>query len=163
MWDADNFYIGVAVTDNVHVQSGETRGYNLFKGDDVEFWLDTDLGGDFTRNEGNADDFQLGLSPGDFGSLGPEAFFWRPNQSDVRNKLVEIKSQRRADGQGYTLEARVPWSAFGDFRPQPGTPIGFAASVGDNDKQGEQVQEVLLSTVKGLEWNKPFTLGNLFF
>jgi serine/threonine protein kinase len=162
-WDAESFYIGAIVTDDIHVQSTATRGYDLFKGDDIEIWFDTDLGGDFTRNEGNADDFQLQLSAGDFASLGPEAVFWRPDKSDARNKLVDVKAQRRPDGKGYTLEARMLWTAFGTFRPQPGTPIGFAASVGDNDQRGQQVQEVLLSTVKALEWNKPFTFGNLFF
>ena len=162
-WDVDNFYIGAVITDNLHIQSAKTRGYNLFYGDDIEIWFDTNLESDFTRNEGNADDFQLGLSPGDFASLGPEAVFWRPDKSDARNKSVNVKAQRRPDETGYTLEARLPWTAFGEFRPQPGTPIGFAASVGDNDRAGEQVQEVMRSTVKGLIWNKPFTFGNLFF
>lgn len=162
-WDTDNFYIGAVVTDNLHVQSATTRGYNLYYGDDIEIWFDTNLEGDFTRNEGNADDFQLGLSPGDFASLGPEAVFWRPDKSDPRNKLVDVKAQQSLDKKGYTLEARLPWTVFGEFRPQPGTPIGFAASVGDNDRPGEQVQEVMRSTVKGLLWNRPFTFGNLFF
>ena len=47
-----------------------------------------------------------------------------------------------------------------DFHPKP---IGFAASVSDNDKPGQFDQELLLSTVKDLQWNKPATLGNLFF
>ena len=83
-WDADNFYIGTVVTDDTHVQLPTTRAYDLYKGDDLEIWFDTNLPGDFTTSAGNSDDFQLGLSPGDFKELGPEAVFWNPNRSSAR-------------------------------------------------------------------------------
>jgi serine/threonine-protein kinase len=162
-WDDNNFYVAAVITDDVHVQFARTRGYDLYKGDDVELWFDTDLAGDFASREGNADDFQLGMSPGDFGALGPEAVFWRPNRVDARNKMVDVAARRRANNNGYTLEARVPWAAFGEFRPQPGQAIGFAASAGDNDRVGEAVQEVMISTTPNLVWNRPATFGNLFF
>jgi hypothetical protein len=162
-WDAGNFYIGTVVTDDVHVQLPTTRGYQLYKGDDIEIWFDFDLPGDFAVRQGNADDFQLGLSPGDFGANGPEAVFWNPDRLDDRNKLVRVAAQRRPTGNGYTLEASVPWAAFGDFRPQPGQAIGFAASAGDNDRQGEAVQELMISTAPTLQYKQPLTFGNLFF
>jgi hypothetical protein len=162
-WDASNFYVAATITDDVHVQFARTRGYDLYKGDDIEIWFDTDLAGDFASRQGNADDFQLGLSPGDFGALGPEAVFWKPDRVDARNKMVRVAAQRRPDGRGYTLESAVPWAAFGDFRPRPGQAIGFAASAGDNDQTGVPVQEVMVSTSPNLKWNVPTTFGNLFF
>ena len=113
--------------------------------------------------DGNADDYQLGLSPGNFANLTPEAVFWNPDKSDARNKSVKVASLRRPTQNGYTLEAAVPWSAFGTFRPTPGGAIGFAASAGDNDQQGKPVQEIMTSTAPTLRYKEPLTFGNLFF
>ncbi len=162
-WDDNAFYIATIVTDNVHVQFARTRGYNLFKGDDIEIWFDTDLPGDFDKAQGDRDDFQLGLSPGNFADLGPEAVFWNPDKVDARNRLVNVAASKRPQGNGYTLEAAVPWTAFGEFRPKPGVAIGFAASAGDNDRQNVPIQETMLSTVPALLYLKPLTFGNLFF
>lgn len=165
-WDDQNFYIGAVVTDDVHVQLPSTRGYQLYKGDDIEVWFDTNLDGDFTVNRGNEDDFQLGLSAGNFSDLGPEAVFWNPTpRSADRNQMVRVAAKPRpGTAGGYTLEAAVPWAAFGDFRPQPGMAIGFVASAGDNDKPtGNPDQELMISTTPNLRYSEPFTFGNLFF
>lgn len=164
-WDDANFYIAAVVTDDVHVQFEGTRGEKLYLGDDLEFWFDTDLAGDFAsaRAESRGDDFQLGLSPGNFAELGPEAFFWNPDKNDERNKSVRVAAQPRQNNNGYTLEAAVPWTAFGEFRPQPGQAIGFAASAGDNDRPGVAIQELMISTTPKLRYREPFTFGNLFF
>jgi serine/threonine protein kinase len=161
-WDAANFYVAADITDDVHVQFAGTRGYNLFKGDDIEIWFDTDLAGDFASREANADDYQLGLSPGDFAGLAPEAVFWNPDRKDTRNRLVTVAA-RPKEGGGYTLEAAVPWEALGGFTPETGTAMGFAVSAGDNDQRNVPIQEIMLTTVPALEYRKPFTFGNLFF
>jgi serine/threonine protein kinase len=162
-WDNDNFYIGATITDNVHIQNIKTRGYDLYYGDDIEVWFDTDLAGDFASREGNADDFQLGLSPGDFAGLAPEAVFWKPDRMDSRNKMVTVAALPRIDAHGYTLEAAVPWAIFGSFRPTPGGAIGFGASAGDSDRTSNPFQEIMVSTTPRLQWNQPLTFGNLFF
>jgi serine/threonine-protein kinase len=162
-WDKDNFYVAATVTDNIHIQNINTRGYDLYYGDDIEIWFDTDLAGDFNSGEGNADDFQLGLSPGDFSGLAPEAVFWKPDRNDSRNKLVTVAALPRAGAHGYTLEAAVPWTVFGTFRPQPGGAIGFVASAGDSDRTVNPFQELMVSTAPTLQWNDPLTFGNLFF
>jgi hypothetical protein len=162
-WDDANFYVASVVTDNLHVQNTTTRGYNLYNGDDIEIWFDTDLQGDFAVREGNGDDFQLGLSPGDFAGLAPEAVFWKPDRNAERNKMVAVGALRRPDNNGYTIEAAVPWAVFGNYRPQPGTAIGFAASAGDSDRESNFIQELMTSTAPTLQWNQPLTFGNLFF
>jgi serine/threonine protein kinase len=161
-WDDANFYVAADIIDDVHVQFAGTRGYNLFKGDDIEIWFDTDLAGDFASREANGDDYQLGLSPGDFGNLAPEAVFWNPDRKDTRNRLVTVAARPR-EGGGYTLEAAVPWEALGGFQPGVGKAMGFAASAGDNDQKGVPIQELMLTTVPALEYRRPFTFGNLFF
>lgn len=162
-WDDANFYVATAITDNVHVQTARTRSYDLYKGDDIELWFDTDLAGDFAVSEANADDYQLGLSPGDFAGLVPEAVFWNPDKSDARNALVRVAAQPRAGNNGYTLEAAVPWQAMGAFRPHSGSAIGFAASAGDNDQRDTPEQELMTSTGPRLQYRQPFTFGNLLF
>src|SRR5262249_36052343 len=72
-YDDSGFYLGTVVTDDVHVENKLTRDFELWKGDDVELWFDTNLAGDFTKDPGDADDFQLGLSPGDFQGFTPQA------------------------------------------------------------------------------------------
>jgi hypothetical protein len=155
--------VAAVVTDNVHVQSTRTRGGDLYKGDDIEIWFDTDLAGDFASREGNADDFQLGLSPGDFEGLAPEAYFWNPDRKPERIRLVTVAARPREGGNGYTLEAAVPWEALGTFRPQPGGAIGFAASAGDNDQPEVAIQELMISTSPRLQYKQPLTFGNLYF
>ncbi|HYP41846.1 MAG TPA: protein kinase [Chloroflexia bacterium] len=168
-WDDTNFYVAAVITDDVHVQFAGTRGYDLFKGDDIEMWFDLDLAGDFdkphdfVKGTNSGDDFQLGLSPGDFGELLPEAVFWDPQRVADRNKLVSVAVRKRLTNNGYTLEAAVPWLAFGNFRPQPGMAIGFVASAGDNDQPGKAIQELMVSTSPNMQWRRPTTFGNLFF
>lgn len=161
-WDDTNFYIGTVVTDDAHVQTDTTRGYSLYHGDDIEIWFDLDLAGDFDAGTGNADDFQLGLSPGDFAAHGPEAVFWNPDRQAERNKLVTVRAQRRPASNGYVIEAAVPWIAFGEFRPQPGTGIGFVASAGDNDNPAGARQELMTSTGNRLQYKQPPTFGMLY-
>ncbi len=162
-WDSENFYVAAVVTDNIHIQTTKTRGYDLYYGDDIEIWFDTDLPGDFASREGNADDFQLGLSPGDFAGLSPEAVFWKPDRSDSRNKMVKVGALPRVGASGYNIEAAMPWAAFGTYRPRAGGAIGFAASAGDSDNPIKPFQELMVSTAPTLQWNAPLTFGNLFF
>ncbi|HEX8229087.1 MAG TPA: protein kinase [Chloroflexia bacterium] len=161
-WDDANFYIGAVVTDDVHVQTANTRSYSLYNGDDIEIWFDLDLAGDFNAAAGNGDDFQLGLSPGDFASHGPEAVFWNPDRDSNRNKLVTVRAQRRPANNGYVIEAMLPWAAFGNFRPQPGMGIGFVASAGDNDNPDPARQELMTSTGNRLQYKQPLTFGMLY-
>lgn len=165
-WDSTNFYVAATITDNVHIQFARTRGYDLYKGDDIEIWFDTDLAGDFATREANGDDYQLGLSPGDFAGLAPEAVFWNPDpRSDERNALVRVSakpSPTNGEG-GYTLEAAVPWTALGGFKPQPGAAMGFAVSAGDNDQREVPIQELMISNGPRLQYRQPLTFSNLFF
>ncbi|MEA2575276.1 MAG: eukaryotic-like serine/threonine-protein kinase [Chloroflexia bacterium] len=161
-WDDSNFYVGAVVTDDVHVQTGNTRSYSLYNGDDIEIWFDLDLAGDFNTGTGNGDDFQLGLSPGDFASHGPEAVFWNPDRKPDRNKMVTVRAQRRPDNNGYVIEAAVPWLAFGNFQPRPGMGIGFVASAGDNDDPNQPRQELMTSTGNRLQYKQPPTFGMLY-
>lgn len=165
-YDAANFYLGATITDNIHVQNAKTRGLELWKGDDVELWFDTDLPGDFGLDPGNAgplqDDYQVGLAPGDFGSLAPEAVFFVRKEIDATQGGVRVRAEPRPGAPGYTLEALIPWTAL-HTRPQPGAAIGFCASAGDNDVADTAQQQHMVSTCRRMVWNVPSSFGTLFW
>jgi hypothetical protein len=162
-YDDTAFYLGAVITDNVHVQNKLTRALELYKGDDIEVWFDTDLAGDFTRDPGDDDDVQIGLSPGDFGSLREEAVQFRPTTAPGIPG-AKVAALARPGGVGYTLEAALPWAALHLAKPPaPGSVIGFCASAGDNDAPNSAQQQKMVSTCRRLRWNVPTTFGNLFW
>jgi hypothetical protein len=162
-YDTSGFYIGATITDDVHVQNKLTRGSELWKGDDIELWFDTDLPGDFKVDPGNKDDVQIGLSPGDFAQLGAEAVIFVPKGPDAGDLGVRVAAVPRADGHGYTLEAAIPWAVLQSLKPQAGGAIGFCASAGDNDVPGTAQQQHMVSTCSRMKWNAPTTFGMLFW
>ena len=117
-YDDTAFYLGAVITDDVHVQTAQTRDGNLWNGDEVEIWLDTNLPGDFDVDPLNGDDFQFAFSPGNFADLGAQAWFFQPSLQDAAPAGVPVAAQPRADGPGYTLEAAIPWDASRCARSQ---------------------------------------------
>ncbi|MBI3318017.1 MAG: hypothetical protein HYZ90_02570 [Candidatus Omnitrophica bacterium] len=103
-WDEEALYLALDVTDNALVQ--EKRGAEMWEGDHAELWLDMDLDGDYSEAVNSSDDFQLGLSPGDFGQLKPEVFVWVPSVDP--KSLAQVQIAARKQPFGYTLEVRLP-------------------------------------------------------
>ncbi|PZS02438.1 MAG: hypothetical protein DLM69_04050 [Candidatus Chloroheliales bacterium] len=155
-WDANNFYLAVGVNDNVHVQTA--TGGDLYKGDHIEVWFDTDLGGDFSNTAMDGDDFQIGLSPGDFARIAPEAYIWSKRDPKL---IASIKVAAQPRGNGYALEAAIPWSTLG-FQPGAGRAIGYDIDYSDNDTPNTAAQEQMLSSSPHRTYNNPTTWGNLF-
>jgi hypothetical protein len=155
-WDATYLYLGVRVTDDKYVQTAS--GANQWKGDQVEIQFDADLPGDFYMASLSSDDHQIGLSAGNFGSIGPQAYRWYPQAkagsvsgATVAGKLIPT---------GYELEARIPWTVLG-VTPADGARYGFALSVSDNDQAGTAVQQSMVSSVSTRKLLNPTTWGTL--
>jgi hypothetical protein len=155
-WDQTYLYVGVQVTDDKIVQV--SQGRLIYRGDEVELQLDTALDADFSSTTLSADDYQLGLSPGDFDSTDPEAYRWYPSSKAGSVSNITLKSASTTSG--YNLEARIPWSVFGTI-PEGGNHYGFALSVSDDDQSGEAVQESLISSVATRKLLNPTTWGTL--
>lgn len=155
-WTSDALYLGVRVTDNTVVQV--SSGSQMYKGDDVELQLDRDLAGDYYSNTLSGDDYQIGLSPGNFGTLSPSAWRWYPAGSAGLLTSVTIKSTKTDDG--YNLEAKIPWNLLG-ISPDSGDRFGFALSVSDDDLAGAPVQQSMVSTVSTRTLTNPTTWGTL--
>jgi hypothetical protein len=156
-WDDDNLYLAVVVEDDRLVQL-ET-GRLAYLGDSVELQIDT------RQNPGTTlgtDDYQLLLSPGNFKNLQPSAFRF---QGTTEGNLVDtpvpaVLLAAVQQGQGYILEAAVPWQALG-MTPQADGTLGLALNVNDNDASGASAQEMMLSHVASRTLRDPTTWGTL--
>src|SRR3990172_4992448 len=157
-WDANNLYIAIAVVDDHFEQT--QRNELIFKGDSTEILLDANLGGDFSDTRLSDDDFQLGLSPGNLatGDPAPQAWLWFPKSKSGVPAGATVAAKR--SGEGFTLEAAIPWSLFG-VTPSGGSRYGFVASASDDDKTGVAEQESLISSVGTRKLLNPTTWGTL--
>lgn len=155
-WDASYLYLGVRRFDDTFVQV--STGRYMYRGDDVEIQLDLDLEGDYSSTLVSSDDYQIGLSPGNFSSLEPEAYRWFP--SSVEGSLVSVDVKVEKSSNGYSLEARIPWTVFG-HTPSENERFGFALSLSDNDLAGTSDWQSMVSTVSTRRVTDPTTWGTL--
>ena len=155
-WDETHMYLAARVTDDKFVQV--SKGASLYLGDGLEIQLDTNLAGDFYVARADGDDYQIGLSAGNFGSISPQAYVWYPSSKSGVPAGVTVAG--KSSSSGYTLEASIPWSVFG-VTPLEGSRFGFAVSVSDNDAAGTAAQQSMVSSVSTRTLLNPTTWGML--
>lgn len=156
-WDGAALYIGAQIVDDVHVQT--QQGETLFRGDSLELLLDADLGGDYDSAKLSSDDFQLGLSPGSFVGDEPEAYLWFPTSKKGKPVGVVVAA-RNTGGEGYIIEASIPWALFG-ISPSAGKTYGFVLSSSDNDAMETAEQQSMISMLVTRRLTNPTTWGTL--
>lgn len=157
-WDVGYLYLAAHVTDDAHVQT--QLGELIFRGDSLEILMDTNLAGDFTSSELSADDYQLGLTPGENKIGGPDAYLWFPASKAGRPADVKVSARQDETGNGYYLEAAIPWTVFG-LSPAGGNTFGFALSSSDNDTPGTAEQQSMISSSPARRLTDPTTWGTL--
>lgn len=162
-WDEKALYVALLITDDQAVQ--EKTAKDLWEGDHVELWLDMDLQGDYNEAVNSDDDFQFGLSPGNFGTLKPEVFLWTPPLADKEFKGATIAAKKMEEG--YTVEARLPSEVLfvtakkgTETRFKEGQQFGISIDVSDTDDL-RMPQKCLLSTSTNRIWGDPTTFGIL--
>jgi Carbohydrate family 9 binding domain-like len=155
-YDASNLYIAVQVRDDKYVQV--SSGRNMYKGDDVEIQFDANLVSDFNTTSLSSDDYQIGLSAGNFGTIAPNAYRWYPRSVEGSLSAVVVKAKQVADG--YALEAKIPWTVFG-VTATSGTKYGFVISLSDGDQTGTAAQQSMVSSVATRKLLNPTTWGTL--
>lgn len=157
-WDASNLYVAVSVVDDVHVQT--QTGNQMFRGDSLEIQIDTNPAANATQ--ANPSTFQLLLSPGNFADLPPSAFRFQGASSgrilDAPGHSIAVNAARTGDG--YILEAAIPWRDLG-FTPDEGDRLGIALNANDNDRPGEAVQEVMMSSSPRRTLTDPQSWGTM--
>jgi Carbohydrate family 9 binding domain-like len=156
-WDANNLYLLVVIVDDVHVQT--QHGELMFKGDSLELQFDADLPGDFAATTNDADDYQLGLSPG-ANRDAPEAFLWNPaDRKGVPSGLVMATRATDPAG-GYVFETAIPWALFG-VTPSAGQVFGMALNSSSNDNPGTAIQQSMVSSVATRKLFDPTSWGTV--
>ena len=157
-WDNDNLYIAVKVVDDRYVQ--QASGYDIYMGDSIEILLDRDLVGDFNSTVLNADDFQLGISPGRPDTNGTrEAYLWFP-KSSAGSRTSDLTIASVSSNGAYRVEAAIPWTIFG-VTPASGQTFGFSLGISDNDAEGTTIQQSLASNQVGRRLTNPTTWSEL--
>ena len=157
-WDESFLYIGVKVKDDIYVQNSE--GEFIFRGDGFEVLIDTDLQGDFYSSSLNADDFQLGFSPGRGSTSGiKEAYLWYPT-SRTGSIIDQVDVTSLSTLGLYRMEVRIPWSVL-QVTPYEGMRLGFVFSVSDNDDATKNIQQSMVSHIASRVFTNPTTWGEL--
>lgn len=157
-WDQNNLYLAARVTDDVHAQIA--LGELIFKGDSLELLLDSNLQDDYNDTKLGSDDFQLGFTPGENKIGGPDAYLWFPKNKAGKPNGVTVAAFQDETGNGFYLEAAIPWSTFG-VTPVAGATFGFVLSVSDNDTPATTEQQSLISSVSTRKLTNPTTWGTL--
>jgi len=156
-WDDSYLYIGAQVVDNRYVQNAS--GENIFLGDSLEILMDSNVAADYYVAGLSADDYQLGISPGNPSpGLNTAAYLWFPKSIAGGRSQVKISASSSSDG--YVVEAAVPWSVFG-ISPEEGDHYGFAFSISDNDNQDKNTQQSMVSNDARRVLTDPTTWGDL--
>jgi len=148
-WRQEYLFIAADVTDDRIRQT--QRGDSLWKGDHIEVYLDVSPDVEPDRDSFGDGQFQIAMSPGNFGTTGdplidtsPEAFVYRPVQSPAAGILVASERTER----GYVLEAAIPWSLLGIEQPAEGASLRIEVGLSDTDSP-EPAQETLMTTSPG--------------
>jgi GH18 family chitinase len=156
-WTADGLYFAFKVVDDAHVQTKADS--DLWHGDHMELQFDTQLQKDYSNPGMNDDDFQIGLSLGDFDRIPPVAYAWF-NGPDAPGPVDSIQMAYTVTGDGYVLEAFVPRDSLSGITLEEGADFGMNISPSDTDNAG-QGQKVMLSTSSIRTYADPRTFGRI--
>jgi hypothetical protein len=143
MWDQNNLYLFVDVTDDVLVHDSE----QAYQDDSVEVFIDAD----------NSKASAYGEKDYEF------QFAW-----DKTNPKMEEKSHNRTEGveyamvttdAGYRLEVKFPWATLG-AKPRVGAKIGLDVHVNDDDDGGDRDSKITWHDTQDNAWQSPQSFGN---
>jgi chitinase len=156
-WTPEGLYSAFNVVDDVHVQTKADT--DLWHGDHMELQFDTQLEKDYTNPGMNDDDYQIGLSLGDFDKVPPVAYAWF-NGPEAPGEVDSIQMAYTITGDGYILEVFVPKTALAGITLEEGATFGMNISPSDTDNAG-QGQKVMLSTSSIRTYADPRTFGKI--
>lgn len=156
-WTEAGLFFAFDVKDDIHLQKAADE--TLWHGDHMEIQLDTLLEKDYNNPGMNDDDFQIGLSLGDFKDVPMTSYAWF-NGPNNPGPVQGIQMAYSLTDGGYILEALIPVEALPGIVLSEGSVIGMNISPSDADDAG-QGQKVMLSTSKIRTYADPRTFGKV--
>lgn len=120
-------------------------------GDHLQLWLDPLYG---------TEPFMLEIFPGSPPGAGSSARVKAPEAKAAPAQKVRVAA--RFFGEGYWLEAAIPYGFLDDMGVKPtGSLWGVAVNAVDVDEKARPDKKTVLSTSKAYQWAKPETFNNL--
>jgi len=132
-YDKNYLYVAAKVIDDQHKQLH--CGKDLWKGDHLMLVVDHPRQKPDRAQLNKV--WRIGLSPGDFASLKPEAYIWSPVNKSAA--AIRVAAQKNPDG--YTIEAAIPWTLL-QITPSEGKEMNVDLLISDSDGD---FQDTLLS------------------
>lgn len=136
-YDHTYLYVGTTVKDD-HVVQNFTQS-KIWKGDHVMLVLQYPYLPNATKEENL---YVLCISPGNFDTIVPEAWFFRPGLISAKG----IRVASRKEENGYRLEAAIPWTTLGASAPAVHDRLRYDVLVSDSDT-GDQDSMIAVSPI----------------
>jgi len=134
MWDDEHFYVAWLIADDV---LQPVVGRSIHRGDveGVAFDLDGDRRDDCAIRLLHTLDGCIAWPKTVNGTLTSSKFYDRAKVEPLGRSVV-LATGERPDRPGRVVEAAIPWSLLGGFKPGVGRVIGFAINSSDADTPG---------------------------
>ncbi|MCP4537329.1 MAG: hypothetical protein GY832_09295 [Chloroflexi bacterium] len=153
-WADDGLYLAFKVMDDNIVQDWTSGA--LWQGDYIELQIDTQLEGDFDDTEMGDDDYQIGITPGNFDTTQPDAAIWYGLIEVGDTAKLEHAAVQTDDG--YDMEVFVPKEILRGLNLSTNTMIGLNVNPSDCDDPAAP-QKIMLSTSPIRSLTDPTTFG----
>ncbi len=159
MWDANNLYVLVDVTDDVLVNdtnpgqsvtvpTGSTVQDAWWYDDCVEVYIDAD---NSKSNQYDSYDAQYHF---DWDRMHPTMGVHNQHGRMENIEFVIVTTEK-----GYRTEIKFPWATLGK-KPSAGASIGLDIHVSDDDDGGERDTKITWFGKQDTAWNNPQAFGN---
>lgn len=158
LWDADNLYLLVDVTDDVLVNDTSpdqavilpTGSTNIpwWYDDCVEVYIDA---GNSKSNQYGSEDAQYHF---DWDRISPTM-----GRHNEHGRMENIEFAIKTTEKGYCTEIKFPWVTLGK-KPSAGSSIGLDVHVNDDDNGGERDTKITWCDKQDTAWSNPQAFGN---
>jgi hypothetical protein len=136
-WDKTNLYVYVTCQDPTPCANFDDTGKHLWNSDAVELFIGYESITKSGPMLGSDRQIIMGANP-----QIPNQWQWYNTASQPEIQRVVV---RHADGQGWTLEAAIPWEALGVTSPKTGTQLRFDLAVDESDGKNKRQRQFMYS------------------
>ena len=146
IWDDTYVYLLAQVKDDVLINDSP----NNYQDDAVEFYFDGNNAKTTSYQAGN--DVQL-------------TFRWMDDVVAANNGISVVGIEKamiaNLDGDGYVLEAKIPWANFGVVSPVEGQQVGFDFMLIDDDEGGDREGKLSWNAIDDSAWQSTAVFGTI--